>query len=107
MTGLRCGFGAADITPKKRCELAGYGPDLRRIWDGILDPLFVRVLVLERGGAGLIVAGFDVLGLTPAWARRLKALAAKVTGVPASRILLAAVHTHSAPAAQPLRHWGE
>ena len=107
MARLRCGFGAADITPAKRCELAGYGPDLRRVWDDILDPLFVRVLVLERGGARLIIAAFDVLGFTPAWARRFKGLVSQMTRTPAPHILLAATHTHSAPAAQPLRHWGE
>jgi len=104
---LRCGFGLADITPRKRCELAGYGPDLRRIWDEILDPLYVRVLLLECGDTRTVIASFDVLGLTPAWARRLKGLAWKMTGVPTSHVFLAATHTHSAPAAQFLRHWGE
>jgi len=104
---LRCGFGSADITPRKRCELVGYGPDLRRIWDEILDPLLVRVLLVECGGAGVILAGFDVLGLTPGWARRVKRLASRMSGIPTSHILLSATHTHSAPAAQFLRHWGE
>jgi neutral ceramidase len=105
--GLRCGFGSADITPRKRCELAGYGPDLGRTWDEILDPLSVRVLLLERGAHRLLIGSFDVLGLTPGWVRRLKREVARTRGIAPRHVLLAAIHTHSAPAAQPLRHWGK
>ena len=107
MAELRCGFGAADITPRKPCELAGYGPDLGRIWDEVLDPLFVRVLLLERGADRLVIGSFDVLGLTPAWVRRLKREVARTRGIASRHVLLAAIHTHSAPGAQPLRHWGK
>jgi len=104
---LRCGFGVADITPRKPCELAGYGPDLGRTWDEVLDPLFVRVLVLERGDVRLVIGSFDVLGLTPAWVRRLKREITRTTGIGPGQVFLAAIHTHSAPAAEPLRHWGK
>jgi hypothetical protein len=64
---------------------------------GILDPLFVRAIVLEDAGkrAALVTVDAGALG-TETW-QRVSTRAERELGIPAAHLLLTATHTHSAP----------
>jgi hypothetical protein len=64
---------------------------------GVLDPLFVRALVLRCGGCTLALVVADVLLFSSRWAAKLRANLARALGVGASQVILAATHTHSGP----------
>lgn len=96
MANLFCGAAKGKITPPQ--ELIG---ELRGLMDrhfgGVLDDLFLRVIALKSGEESQLLITFD-LDKVPCPARYLKALSS-CTGVPENNILLAAVHTHTAPIA--------
>ena len=96
METLLCGAAKGKITPPQ--ELL---PDLRGLMDrhfgGVLDDLFLRVISLKNGDDAQLLITFD-LDKVPCPDRYLKALSA-CTGVPENNILLAAIHTHTAPIA--------
>jgi len=103
---IQMGMGCEAINPPKGVPLAGFPPK-RENTGGELD-LCARVAVFAEASAtapsaAMIVldnlgAGSDVV------AKIRRVAAAAVTGLPAASILVAATHTHSAPA---LRNLGE
>ncbi len=96
MGTLLCGAAKNKITPP--AELL---PDLRGLMDrhfgGVLDDLFVRVIALKNETDSELLITFD-LDKVPCPGEYLHALC-ETTGVPENNILLAAVHTHTAPIA--------
>ncbi len=56
--------------------------------------LFVRALVLEKGGTRIAIVSVDNLGWSAALGDRSRAL---IKGIPAENILISSTHTHSAP----------
>lgn len=97
---LRAGYAKADITPSGPVYMGGY--DLRNApSDGIHgnDKLYVRALVLEKGGARVAFVVADIIGLRghEVWQARI----ADATGIPAGNILMAETHNHAAPSADP------
>lgn len=93
---FRAGAHAIDITPRKLPVIVNGGM-LQRRAASITDPLYCRCLVLDDGTAPIVVALADNCVLPRALLERAKALAEKTTGIPASRMLIAATHCHSAP----------
>ncbi|HZT68879.1 MAG TPA: neutral/alkaline non-lysosomal ceramidase N-terminal domain-containing protein [Terriglobia bacterium] len=96
MPSLRAGWAKTEITPPTGYPMAGY---VRRTGSstGVLDPLYARALVLEDGGCTVVFIIADLLLFSRRWARRLRAIAARSVGAPASNIIVAATHTHSGP----------
>lgn len=96
MASLFCGAAKNIITPSS--DLL---PNLRGLMDrhfgGVLDDLYVRVIALESGDDKQLLITFD-LDKVPCPGEYLEALR-EATGVPVNNILLAAVHTHTAPIA--------
>jgi hypothetical protein len=86
---MLAGAAIVDITPPAGFAMAGFGartePSL-----GAHDPLTVRALVVDD--TALVVA--DVIGLHEAMSRRVR----ERSGLPADRVVLAALHTHGGPA---------
>ncbi|HWQ55470.1 MAG TPA: hypothetical protein VN442_17415 [Bryobacteraceae bacterium] len=93
---LRAGAAAADITPQEWPirVIGNFGLTLAK---SAHDPLHARAIVLEDGGVKIAIALVDNCLIKREEMDRAKALAAKRTGIPANRILMAATHTHSAP----------
>ena len=90
------GWAKSEIALPSHYPMAGY---LARKGNsqGMLDPLFVRVLALQQGNLRVCVVVADLLLISPSWGRRLRKLIAKATATPARNVIVAATHTHSGP----------
>ena len=92
---LEAGIGVADITPPVGYRMSGYFHE--RLATGTANPLHAKALVLKQGEASAAVVLCDLIGLSRDVSDRARRAAAKATGIPAERILLAATHTHTGP----------
>src|SRR5689334_23287341 len=88
-SGLKAGAAKLDVTP----DTSAPGGQFL----GVLDPLFVRAIVIESGGrrAALVTVDAGALG-AETW-RHVSGRAERELGIPATQLLLTATHTHSAP----------
>jgi neutral ceramidase len=95
-TTLKAGAAKVDITPAPGVRLWGFSDRVTPA-TGTLDPLYARVLVLEAGDRRLAIINVD-LG-RPFGPKSLEQLR-NATRNDVSAIIVAATHTHSAPAIQ-------
>jgi len=86
--GLRVGAAKLDITP----EVAQGGQFL-----GVLDPLFVRAIVIDSGGKRAALVTVDAGALSTDTWKYVSGRAERELGIPAAQLMLTATHTHSAP----------
>ena len=92
---LKAGVAQADITPPLGQKMWGYG-SRKTPAQGMWDPLYARVLVLEVGNKRMGLVDLDlgrVFG--PGSIRKIRDEANRSSGV--SYVLIAAIHTHSGP----------
>jgi len=94
---FRAGASVVDITPR-RFPVSMLGSFSDRPATGANDPLCVRSLVLDDGKLRVAIAVCDVCVIPRELCDQAKQLASKATGIPLERILVAATHTHTAPA---------
>lgn len=98
--GLRAGAARGDITPDLGIMIVGgFSPYPAK---HVHDPLFVRALVLDDGARRIAFAICDNLGMPREVCDEARRLTAERTGLPASHVLVAGTHTHSAGSARPL-----
>ncbi len=96
-TGLRAGFGRADITPPPGAGLMGYGPE-GKASQGWRTRLYARALVLEDGsGERLGLVTLDLGQLSPLLHREVAARVRAATGLGPDRLIVSATHTHAGP----------
>lgn len=93
---LRAGVARVDITPAVSMQMYGYrdrecGPS-----NGTHDPLYAKALVLESGGSRMAIVTLDLGSIV---SERLKDEVRAKLGI--TVLLLAASHSHSAPAFLP------
>ncbi len=93
---FRAGAASIDITPKELPAIVS-GSFLQRTADRVHDPLHARSLVLDDGAVRAAIVVVDNLMMPRDLVDDAKRLAAKATGIPVERMLVAATHTHSAP----------
>jgi hypothetical protein len=93
---VQCGFGRVDITPKQPLWQAGYAARTHES-SGVLTPLYARTLAIRDDGGLSAVVSTDLLGLPADVAHRIAEGVRKSTGIPRSRLLLNASHTHGGP----------
>jgi neutral ceramidase len=97
MSTLRAAAAVVDITPPAGGFLDGYG-DRTQPSQGVHDPLFARVLVLDYGGDGqCAIVGCDLLGIHPQIADEVRQAALSLCGIPPEHVVVAAAHNHAAP----------
>ena len=96
--GLRAGAARIDVTPRMLPVLVNGGMTSRSL-DRVKSPLHARAVVLESGETRVAVVIVDSCMLSRDFLDATKALVEARHGVAADRILVAATHTHSAPAA--------
>jgi len=96
-SGLRAGFGRADITPPPGVGLAGNGPEGRRAV-GYRVHLYARALLLEdRAGERVALVVADLPQVTPNLHRLSAQRIRDSTGIGADRLVIAATHVHAGP----------
>jgi hypothetical protein len=96
---LRAGAAKVDITPAPDAALPMSGYAGRT--DGfkaIHDDLNVRAIVVDDGASQAAVIGAEVIGVSHALWEKIADRLTKETRIPRDHVLLAAVHTHAAPA---------
>jgi len=89
------------ITPPPGTGLAGFaarGGGAR----GVHDDLYARALVLEDGGARLALILCDLCELDAPFVARVRRRVEETAGIPHASVMVAATHTHGAPATIPL-----
>ncbi len=94
---FRAGACAIDITPTK-LPVPISGGILPHFTSNVNDPLHARCLVLDDGHVQIALAIIDSLLISRELADEAKQGIERATGIPTSRILIAATHAHSAPA---------
>jgi neutral ceramidase len=90
--GLRVGAAKVDVTPAEN--------QLPKSYEGILDHLFSRSIVIGNGTASVALITVDAGGISDALWQAVSKQVESELGIPATNILLTATHTHSAPGQQ-------
>jgi hypothetical protein len=106
--GIKAGWGGADITPKKTAEL--YGQYYQRVARSVRDPLSVTALALEQPGSGpagqALFVSCDQAMVNGALVESVReALRREIPDFDASRLVVNATHTHSAPSSYDSLQW--
>ncbi len=94
---FRAGAAAVDITPAT-LPLRIAGGIVENWADRVEDPLHARALVLDDGRTVIVIGLVDSCLIPRDMLDDAKARAQRATGIPPERMLIAATHTHSAPA---------
>jgi neutral ceramidase len=96
---LRAGAAKVDITPAPDAALpmSGYGGRTEG-FKAIHDDLSVRAIVVDDGGSQAALIGCEVIGVSHALWEKMMERVSSETRIPRDNILLAATHTHAAPA---------
>jgi neutral ceramidase len=92
---LRVGTSVVDITPPIGSQVAGQFHE--RIAELVHDPLCARAFVVDDGETRAAIVGCDLLSLKRSTVQKARALAAELTDIPATNILISATHTHTGP----------
>lgn len=90
--GLRVGAAKVDVTPAEK--------ELPKSYEGILDHLFSRAIVIDNGTASAALITLDAGGIPDTLWQAVSKQVESELGIPATNILLTATHTHSAPGQQ-------
>jgi hypothetical protein len=93
---LHLGKAELDITPKVGKRLSGHVARTKPS-DRILDPLKVRICLLESPYNMLAMISADVLEFSADWAKGVQDELSTLLGLQRSGIYLTATHTHTAP----------
>jgi len=76
--------------------MAGYFDE--RLATGVHDPLKAKAIVIQQGRERFAFAFCDLVGVSLHVSTNARAHVSKLTGIPVSRILIAATHSHTGPA---------
>jgi hypothetical protein len=88
-SGLRAGASRVDYTPR--------GKQLPSNFLGVLDPIYVRSVVLDNGRTRAAMVAIDAGAMPTDLYKKVSARAAAELMIPASQLLMSASHTHSVP----------
>jgi len=94
---LSVGYARVDITPDYGCPLGGNGDELNRINDNVKDPLNCDCIALtDESGNTILFISIDSRSVGDHMLMAANRISRK-TGIPASNIMVATTHSHSAP----------
>ena len=106
---FRAGYAKADITPKIGTTLSGYY--LRRVSDGVLDPLYARCVAVSDGTSKALIITVDNVHFVNSVFMDVRKAVSGATGVPLDAVFVACTHTHTGPVSRVPsdetagRHW--
>lgn len=86
---LRAGASRIDYTPR--------GDQLPANFTGVLDPIYVRSVVLDNGSTRAALVAIDAGAIPTDLYRKVSPRAAAELKIPANQLLMSASHTHSVP----------
>jgi hypothetical protein len=95
-TIFRAGAFAINVSPLKFPVIVNGGMT-ERTADKLTDPLHARCLVLDDGSTKVAIVIVDSCMMPRDLLDEAKEMASRATGIPTSRMLISATHTHSAP----------
>jgi len=96
---LQAGAAKVDITPAADAGLPMSGYASRKEgFKGIHDRIYARAIVLSDGSQLCALVSWELIGMPDAAWEVVSQRVAREAGIPAERLLLTAVHDHSAPA---------
>jgi len=92
---LLAGLATVDITPPVGWRMAG---SYRELFSGsVHDPLYAKAIVLKQGNERTAFVVCDLCFISRRFDERVRERASELTGIPASKIIICATHTHSGP----------
>lgn len=89
------------IAPLYPVDLGGYGYYLDRVTDQVQEDIFVHILFLRHESQTVLIANFDLVGLSGYIVRRVKEQLQERMPCPVDQVMLFCTHTHTAPAVPP------
>ena len=92
---IGAGVGIVDITPTEPVVLAGSPARLKS--SSVGTHLYVKALVLSAGGQKVAIVTLDTLKYPVECVVRVRQQVEKITGIPASHVIICASHTHRGP----------
>lgn len=92
---LRVGIAEVDITPPVGFPMAGYYHE--RLAEGTIDSLKAKAIVFREGETAGALVVCDLIGIATDLSREVRRRVSEKTGIPASNIVIAATHSHTAP----------
>ena len=92
---LTVGFSRLDVTPPLGSDVSGYF--VRRIADGMLDPLYLNTVAIKNGDETLLLMAIDYIGIKIPIIDKIRACISERTGVAIDHIMVAALHQHTSP----------
>ncbi|WZO99091.1 neutral/alkaline non-lysosomal ceramidase N-terminal domain-containing protein [Isosphaeraceae bacterium EP7] len=99
-TTFRAGFGEVDITPPNGTPRQGWNTKL--VGEGVLDPIFARAAVFDRGGSDpglpLAIIQLDVALVNTGDTATIRAKVEADHKIPGNRVMVTATHNHAGPA---------
>jgi hypothetical protein len=93
---FQAGFAELEITPP--LGTPKQGSNGKTVATSVLDPLYARAAVFERGTERFALLQLDTALIPAAETRRIREKALKDHGFPPNRIMIAATHNHAGPA---------
>ena len=92
------GYARVDITPEESVPLAGYGNNMQRLSQGVLDPLYATcIAITDNTGNTLLVYTVDLISTTDLYSLPARDAISSACNIPKDHIIISAIHTHSAP----------
>lgn len=100
---LKAGAAQIDITPPPATPMvAFYGlrarpEDTLRLSSGVMKPIFVKAVVVEKEGVKMGFVALDLLYTSRSLVVAARSLIEEATGIPGNRVMVSAIHTHAGP----------
>ena len=98
MNSFKIGFSRIDITPDIGLDIAGYF--VKRIADGVLDPLYANAMAISCGDERAVMIALDNLGIKQELLIKYRAAVAEALGICVEGVFISCTHTHTAPHAK-------
>lgn len=93
---LQIGIARRDITPAPGLDLSGFSPRTGASL-GTRDPLELHVLVASSADQTVMLATYDLIGLTPEWIGTTRTRVHQATDIASSHQMYCCTHTHLGP----------